>query len=109
MEDGHRSLTEHIYNKSELLISTIFDLFKTKPHDLKGIALQMQMKEEITDLTSLIREQKEEINRLEQYSRRDSVRIHGIPDNGRDETSEECEQKFLRAINLTLGLSDINT
>lgn len=27
-------------------------------------------------------------------------------DNGRDETSGECEQKFLNIINFTLGLSD---
>lgn len=67
------------------------------------------MKEEIPGLISLTKEQQEEINKLEQYSRRDSVNIHGLLDNGREETSGECEQNFLDVINLTLGLSDINT
>lgn len=69
----------------------------------------LEMKEEITGLTSLTKEQQEEINNLEQYSRRDSVRIHGLPDNGREETSWDCEQKFLKVVNITLGLPDINT
>ena len=54
-------------------------------------------------LKNEIYKQKADIDNLEQYSRRNSLRVYGL-DESVNESSEDCERKFIQCIGHFLGL-----
>lgn len=113
IENSRCSLAEQIDKKLEILTSTLFEL-RTENDLLKKILEQTQnqvnsLEEESQSLRIQCAEQKEQINVLEQYSRRESIRVFGIQGDRKEETPAECEKKILHMIQNVLGLRDIDS
>nr|KAG5708756.1 hypothetical protein BaRGS_031910 [Batillaria attramentaria] len=66
---------------------------------------QRRMAEEAKYEAALARERAED---LEQYGRRNNVRVFGVPETDK-ETAEQCEQKVLKIIQDKLQLSGIQS
>ncbi|XP_025078897.1 protein unc-13 homolog C-like [Pomacea canaliculata] len=113
IENSRCSLAEQIDKKIEILTSTLFEL-RTENDHLKKILEQTQkqvksLEEESQSLRVQCAEQKEQINVLEQYSRRESIRVLGIQGDRKEEIPAECEKNILHMIQHVLGLTDIDS
>nr|KAG5695627.1 hypothetical protein BaRGS_029117 [Batillaria attramentaria] len=88
----------------------IFELRQENDQLKKDIAA---CKKEETELVRIASEAKErsaladrKVNDLEQYTRRNNIRVFGIVEEGR-ETREKCENSVLSILHDKLGLRDI--
>ena len=99
-------------------LKNAFEAQKRKLNDTKELLektmnLNSQLKEELSQARDKIKEQAEEIaelydlqDELEQYTRKNSVDICGIPENA-CESTEEAVLKISKALNVTISSEDI--
>lgn len=83
------------------------DLEKSKKENEKLIRLKTnaELKELVTEREVKLRVHEKELNDLEQYTRRNSVRVYGIQDTNRLETSEHTAKLVANLINTKLDMS----
>lgn len=65
------------------------------------------LRKELINTKQTINKLETKVNDLEQYTRRNNLRVFGVPDTGVWETAEQAEEKVLNVINKKLSMADI--
>lgn len=88
------------------------ELNKVKAENSRLKTDNKDMKEVLTQRETKLRVNEKEINDLEQYTRRNSVRIYGINDQNRTESSRESGEAVIKMLknklDMPINLSDID-
>ena len=63
-----------------------------------------KLREEVSQLSHALKSQNNDINDLEQYTRRNSIRIYGLDDPDRKETSQVTTERVLKVLNTDLEM-----
>ena len=113
---------KHNHSQTDDSLEKNFQLEQMDGHVFQLESDLTQTKKQVDKLTAIVTEQEEQLNQekrfraimfarindLEQYSRKNNLRVFGIPDKDRKESSSVSEQLVLKLFKEKLGINWIN-
>lgn len=103
---------DQLDRKMEEMSGKIFELYEENDQLKKEIVALKKREESLERVASEAKHQASladrRVNELEQYTRRNNIRVFGVPDEDK-ETADQCEKKVLKIFHDKLGLRDVTS